>query len=64
MFDNRVLAEYFAVDVSGRVLTTPPLRPLRASVGVAHSRHDDTPRQLLQRADDAMYAAKRAAGRS
>jgi diguanylate cyclase (GGDEF)-like protein/PAS domain S-box-containing protein len=64
VIDNRVLAEYFAAEVSGRVLTSPPQRALRASVGVAHSRADDTPRQLLQRADDAMYAAKRSGERS
>jgi diguanylate cyclase (GGDEF)-like protein/PAS domain S-box-containing protein len=64
VIDDRVLAEYFAAEVRDRVLTSPPQRALRASVGVAHSRADDTPRQLLQRADDAMYAAKRSAERS
>jgi diguanylate cyclase (GGDEF)-like protein/PAS domain S-box-containing protein len=64
VLDGSALAERFATDVRGLVLTVPPFRELRASVGVAHSRPDDTPRGLLQRADDEMYAAKRAAGRS
>ncbi|GAA3908212.1 putative bifunctional diguanylate cyclase/phosphodiesterase [Actinoplanes auranticolor] len=34
------------------------LLPVRASVGVATSRPDDTPKELLRRADIAMYQAK------
>lgn len=64
VFEEGASARAFAGEVAGRVLTPFPLRPLRASVGVAHSQAGDTARLLLQRADDAMYAAKRAAGRS
>lgn len=59
VFHEAAAAESFATTVADQELTTPPLPALSASVGVAHSRPDDTPRRLLQRADDAMYAAKR-----
>lgn len=60
VFDDAAAAERFAADVGDCVLTSPPMLPLRASVGLAHSQPGDTVRRLIQRADEAMYAAKRA----
>jgi diguanylate cyclase (GGDEF)-like protein len=37
-----------------------PRGPVTASIGVAEARRDDTPDDLVQRADAALYQAKRA----
>jgi diguanylate cyclase (GGDEF)-like protein len=62
--DDDATAERFAADVQRDSLTVDPLPSVHASVGVSHRREGDSSRSLLERADDAMYEAKRGAPRT
>ncbi|NLA34140.1 MAG: diguanylate cyclase [Actinobacteria bacterium] len=59
-FADCAAADRFCAEASSGSLTSGVMPLITASVGVAHLRVGDTVRDLLRRADDAMYQAKRA----
>jgi diguanylate cyclase (GGDEF)-like protein len=59
----RVIAERICADLEAqRIPVLSPADPLTASIGVAGLERGDDAQSLVDRADRAMYAAKRAGG--